>query len=83
VAAAAAEVPGIMRVVPEWPMGGGEDATFMMRRVQARGGVAGFFILGSDIPAVHHATDFDIDERSLDHGVRLFERIAARVLRPA
>jgi len=29
---------------------------------------------------VHHAIDFDIDEASLDHGVQLFERIAARVL---
>jgi aminobenzoyl-glutamate utilization protein A len=80
VGAAAAEVPGIAEVVPHWSMGGGEDATFMMRRVQARGGTAGFFILGSDIPAVHHASNFDIDERSLDHGVHLFERIAARVL---
>ena len=52
----------------------------MMRRVQERGGQSAYFILGSDIPAVHHATDFDIDEQSLDHGVRLFERIAARVL---
>jgi len=73
-------VPGIAGVVPEWPIGGGDDATFMMRRVQARAGQAAYFILGSDLPAGHHATDFDIDEASLDHGVQVFERIAARVL---
>ena len=80
VAEAGRQVDGIARVVPEWSIGGGDDATFMMRRVQERGGQSAYFILGSDIPAVHHATDFDIDEQSLDHGVRLFERIAARVL---
>ncbi len=80
VAEAGAAVEGIRQVVPEWSIGGGDDATFMMRRVQERGGQSAYFILGSDIPAVHHATDFDIDEASLDQGVRLFERIAARVL---
>jgi aminobenzoyl-glutamate utilization protein A len=74
------QIEGIANVVPEWSMGGGEDATFMMQRVQEHGGQAAFFILGSDIPAGHHAADFDIDERSLDAGVRLFERIAGRVL---
>jgi aminobenzoyl-glutamate utilization protein A len=52
----------------------------MVRRVQERGGAAAYFILGSDIAAGHHASDFDIDEQSLDQGVRLFERIATRVL---
>jgi aminobenzoyl-glutamate utilization protein A len=80
VAEAGAAVEGISRVVPEWSIGGGDDATFMLRRVQARGGVGSYFILGSDIAAGHHATDFDIDEAALHHGTRLFERIAARVL---
>jgi aminobenzoyl-glutamate utilization protein A len=71
---------GLMSVVPAWPIGGGEDATFMMRRVQARGGIAAYYILGADLAAGHHATDFDIDERALDLGVGLCERIAARVL---
>ena len=71
---------GLLHVVPDWPIGGGDDATFMMHRVQEQGGRAAYFILGSDIPAGHHASDFDIDERSLDQGVALFERIAGRVL---
>jgi aminobenzoyl-glutamate utilization protein A len=80
VAAVGASVAGIAQVIPEWPIGGGDDATFMMRRVQERGGQAAYFILGSDIAAGHHATDFDIDERALDQGVRLFERLAGHVL---
>jgi aminobenzoyl-glutamate utilization protein A len=80
VAASGATVDGISQVVPEWSIGGGDDATFMMRRVQRRGGAAAYFILGSDIAAGHHATDFDIDEAALDQGVRLFERIAGSVL---
>jgi aminobenzoyl-glutamate utilization protein A len=73
-------VPGIAAVVPGWPIGGGDDATFMVRRVQARGGIASYFILGCDIPAGHHATNFDIDERALPIGVDLFAGIAGRVL---
>jgi aminobenzoyl-glutamate utilization protein A len=80
VAEAGGDVAGIEKVVPDWSIGGGDDATFMMRRVQDRGGQAAYFILGSDIPAVHHASDFDIDECSLDQGVQLFGRIVARVL---
>ncbi|MER2634294.1 MAG: amidohydrolase, partial [Rhizobiaceae bacterium] len=80
VAAAAREVAGIVEVVDGWPIGGGDDATFMIRRVQERGGIAGYFLIGSDIPAVHHAADFDIDERSLEHGTELFTTIARKLL---
>lgn len=80
VAAAAGEVEGIAEIVEGWPIGGGDDATFMIRRVQERGGIAGYFLIGSDIPAVHHAADFDIDERSLRHGADVFAAIARKTL---
>jgi aminobenzoyl-glutamate utilization protein A len=80
VAQVAGRTPGTDAVLPGWPIGGGDDATFMMRRVQERGGQAAYFLIGSDIPAVHHAVDFDIDERALDHGVRLFTGLAEDVL---
>ena len=79
VAAAAAALPGIT-VVPAWPIGGGDDATFLMQRVIDRGGEAAYFLIGSDLPAVHHAVDFDIDEASLDTGVRIFTGLAERIL---
>jgi aminobenzoyl-glutamate utilization protein A len=81
VAAAGGAVEGISQVVPSWSIGGGDDATFMVRRVHERGGIAAYFILGCDIAAGHHAIDFDIDEQALDVGVKLFERIAADVLK--
>jgi aminobenzoyl-glutamate utilization protein A len=76
----AARIEGTREVVKGWPIGGGDDATFMMQRVQDRGGQAAYFLIGSDIPAVHHATDFDIDEAALEHGVRLFTGLAETIL---
>ena len=52
----------------------------MMRAVQQAGGQAAYFILGSDLAAVHHASTFDIDEAALETGVRLFERITQILL---
>ena len=71
---------GLAEIVPEWSIGGGDDATFMMRAVQMQGGQAAYFILGSDLAAVHHASNFDIDEAALETGVRLFERITQILL---
>ncbi len=82
VAEVAASLPGTRAVRAGWPIGGGDDATFMMQRVQDRGGKAAYFLIGSDIPAVHHAADFDIDEASLAHGVQLFTALAERILAP-
>ena len=79
VADAARRVPGIHKVHARWSIGGGDDATFMMRRVQERGGKAAYFLLGSDIPAVHHAIDFDIDEAALEQGVDLFAGLVLSV----
>jgi aminobenzoyl-glutamate utilization protein A len=76
----AAAGAGLLEVVPDWSIGGGDDATFMMRAVQRRGGRAAYFILGSDLAAVHHAVDFDIDEAALEQGVALFTRIARTLL---
>lgn len=76
----AARTEGTTEVVKGWPIGGGDDATRMIKRVQERGKVGGYFLIGSDIAAIHHAKDFDIDEASLDHGVRLFAGIAREVL---
>ncbi len=73
-------MPDVTRVHEGWSIGGGDDATFMMQRVQDHGGKAAYFLIGSDIPAVHHAVDFDIDEASLEQGVRLFAGLVQSVL---
>jgi aminobenzoyl-glutamate utilization protein A len=73
-------VPGISEVLPYRTMDGCDDATTMITRVQERGGIGTYFIIGSDLANVHHAVDFDIDEASLDQGVQIFTGIAEAVL---
>lgn len=80
VGSAAASAPGVSSVVPEWPIGGGDDAVYLIKRVQENGGVGGYFMIGSDIKAIHHAENFDIDERALVNGVDVFVNIARHVL---
>lgn len=59
---------------------GSEDASFMIKRVQEKGGKGTFMVIGSNISAPHHNPKFDIDEKSLQIGVDLLYRIAKRLL---
>jgi aminobenzoyl-glutamate utilization protein A len=70
---------GVETVHREFRVTGGEDAPFLMRRVQANGGQACYFIIGSDLTDFHHTTHFDFDERSIALGVRLFAGLAQKV----
>jgi len=65
----AGSVTGIERVLPAADFGASEDATFLMERVQDDGGLATYLIVGTDHPTSHHTPTFDVDERSLEHGV--------------
>lgn len=69
-----------LEILESWPIGGGDDASKMIDRVRERGGMAAYFIIGSDITAPHHAQNFDFDEASLVTGRRVFEAIARDVL---
>ncbi len=82
VAEVAARTEGVTKVVPGWSIGGGDDATFLIRRVQERGGSATYFLIGADLAGIHHAADFDFDDAALHRGVDLFAGIARRVLGP-
>jgi len=62
-------VDGIDTVLPAADFGASEDATFLMERVQATGGLASYLIVGTDHPTSHHTPTFDVDERSIRHGV--------------
>jgi aminobenzoyl-glutamate utilization protein A len=63
-----------------YSFGGSEDATLMMRRVQERGGRAGYFVLGADLSSPHHTSAFDFDESALSSGVALLALIVASAL---
>jgi aminobenzoyl-glutamate utilization protein A len=62
-------------VLNSWPLGGGDDAAYFMRRVRERGGEAAYFILGSDLAGGHHATTFDFEETDIARGVGLLQRV--------
>jgi aminobenzoyl-glutamate utilization protein A len=65
----AGETAGVDSVLDRAPLGGSEDATFLMRRVQEGGGRASFVCIGTDHPGGHHTGTFDVDERTLGIGV--------------
>jgi aminobenzoyl-glutamate utilization protein A len=69
VAAVAGETADIDSILDSAGLGGSEDATFLMQRVQDQGGKAAYVCIGTDHPGGHHTATFDVDERSLDIGV--------------
>ncbi|MWV63287.1 amidohydrolase [Halorubrum sp. JWXQ-INN 858] len=79
VASVARGVDGVTEVVPTADFGASEDATFLMERVQADGGLATYLIVGTDHPDSHHTPAFDVDERSLRIGVDVLTESILRV----
>jgi aminobenzoyl-glutamate utilization protein A len=61
--------------------GGSEDYTYMMKRVQARGGLAINIGLGADLGGWgHHTARFDIDERALKRAVELLSTVTMHLI---
>ena len=71
VAAVAGSVDGVDSVLDRDELGGSEDATFLMRHVQERGGLATYVGIGTDHPGGHHTATFDVDEPSIGIGVEV------------
>jgi aminobenzoyl-glutamate utilization protein A len=67
----APDVAGVETVLERDDLGGSEDATFLMDRVQSRGGVACYVGVGTDHPGGHHSATFDVDEDSIPIAVGL------------
>ncbi len=61
--------PDVTRATRRGELGGSEDATFLMQRVQDAGGLATYVGIGTDHPGGHHTATFDVDEDSLEIGV--------------
>lgn len=62
-------------------IGGSEDATFLMQRVQDNGGLATFVGIGTDHPGGHHTATFDVDEASIPIGVAVLSEAIRRIAR--
>ena len=74
VADAARATDGVTSVLDADDLGGSEDATDLMRRVQERGGRAAYVAVGTDHPGGHHTPRFDVDEASLPVAVGVLTR---------
>ncbi|MEM4780603.1 MAG: amidohydrolase [Halalkalicoccus sp.] len=59
--------------------GASEDATFLMKAVQKRGGLASYLVVGTDHPGSHHTPGFDVDERSLPIAVAVLSGAIERL----
>ncbi len=80
IAAACALEAGYERAVEEpLPLGGSEDFSFLMNRVEARGGKALFVVLGTELADAHHSPRFDIREEDLPLGALTFALLAGRL----
>jgi aminobenzoyl-glutamate utilization protein A len=56
-------------------IGGSEDVTYMINRVQEQGGKATYLIFGTPLTAGHHHPEFDYQEGVLSTAVETLARI--------
>ena len=75
------EVDGVDEIIRSADFGGGEDVTTMMRDVQEHGGQVTEMIIGMPLLAPHHNRLFDVDERVIGIGARVFASLALEVSR--
>lgn len=61
-------------------IGGSEDCTFFMERVQKRGGQVSYMLIGTELAAGHHDLRFDFNEEALALAVRFISRAATSLL---
>ncbi|WP_058913370.1 amidohydrolase [Entomohabitans teleogrylli] len=72
-------LPAVKEVRRTMNFNGSDDATLLIKRVQAHGGKAAYFVIGSDIKAGHHQAEFDIDESQLFTGFAIFTGLLKRL----
>lgn len=69
------EMDSVTSFIPQISLGGSEDVTYMMRRVQEQGGIACYLLFGSELKAGHHQQTFDFDEDVLPIATELLTRL--------
>ncbi|MBB6450050.1 aminobenzoyl-glutamate utilization protein A [Geomicrobium halophilum] len=70
----------INKIHDELPLGASEDVTYMMKRVQDRGGKATFMLLGTALPYGHHHPAFDFEEGVLNVGLSAYIAITTELM---
>ncbi|HWR28862.1 MAG TPA: amidohydrolase [Negativicutes bacterium] len=67
-------------IVAAGNIGGSEDCTYFMERVQKNGGQAAFVMVGTELAAGHHDSFFDFNEEALVPAIALMSGAAADLL---
>lgn len=75
----AQEISTVSSTVRRAHFGASEDVTYLMKTVKENGGNATFLIIGTDHPTGHHTSTFDVDEDSLEIGVRVLSQTIEEV----
>lgn len=76
-----AESLGIFNnVVGACDFGASEDFSYFMERVQKNGGEAAYIMVGADLAAGHHDSNFDFDEKALGYSAKILTTLAAGLL---
>jgi len=70
---------GVDTVVEHDSLGGSEDATYLMQRVQNRGGEAAYVGVGTDHPGGHHTPTFDVREGDIAVGIDLIAGVVTEL----
>ncbi len=79
--AAIAERLGIFnKIIPDVDFGASEDYSYFMERVQQKGGQAAYVMVGANLAAGHHDTQFDFDEEALGLATKVIASSAADLL---
>ncbi len=66
-------------VIDTMPFYASEDATYMMRAVQERGGKATYMLFGTELKAGHHHHSFDFEENALPQAVEIFTHMLMEI----
>ncbi|MFC6614566.1 amidohydrolase [Halopenitus salinus] len=72
-------VDGVTAIRDRDDLGGSEDATYLMRHVQERGGLACYVCVGTDHPGAHHSATFDLVEDDLRIAIEVLSGAIERV----
>lgn len=67
-------------ILPEGNIGGSEDCTYFMERVQQKGGQVAYLMVGTKLAAGHHDSRFDFEEESLVTATALLSKAAVELL---
>ena len=77
---AAKRLPSVKEILPTAMLGGSEDFSVFMQRVQQKGGQALFVLFGTPTHGGHHNAKFDIDERVMKNAAEFYAALYSEII---